>query len=81
MKNNRNTASLSKDIRSLCYAFGYLTAAARGEIEPVLSRKQIENWLRDRLTPEQVASGALPKLARQVYRQLERFAADEKAST
>lgn len=78
MKNNRNTAWLSKDIRSLCYAFGYLTAAARGEIEPVLSRQRVAAWLKTRLTPEQVAAGVEAKLSRQVYNHLERLAVSMK---
>lgn len=62
------------DIFSLCYAFGYLTAAYRGEIEPVLSRKRVVNWLKTRLTPEQIAAGVAHNLSKQVYNHLERLA-------
>jgi len=62
------------DIYSLCFAFGYFTAAARKEIKPVLSRNRVEGWLMTRLTREQIASGALDKLTKQVYKHLERLA-------
>jgi hypothetical protein len=68
---------IDSEVRSLCYAFGYLAAAARGEIEPVLSRKQVRDWVKSRMTPQQIAVGLAGQLARSVYRHLERLAVKE----
>lgn len=53
------------------YAFGYFAAAQRGEVEPLLSRKRVEEWVAARFSPEEMAAGIVYGIARKAYKILE----------
>jgi len=65
-----NRGRVGSKTLQLCYAFGYLAAAVRGEIEPVLSRQRVTDWLKTRLTLKYAAPKIVLRLAEQVYNHL-----------